>query len=206
VAPATSPFTQTVGTARILTWKQERYAGSVNCMTRSSLPAERSKFDQMRRKGPSISSPRRFSREQRRALKKLADNPRGLTVHFLLVHGFSAEALSSLVLTKLATIVTEPMMARPGVTHMVKLIRITDAGRMSLERRPKPHTASLGMRELLLLFRVGSGTDWQPAGVTGETISALVVRGLIMKDIKGRLALTDDGRAALRALLPELHS
>jgi hypothetical protein len=41
--------------------------------------------------------------------------------------------LSSLVLAKLATIVTAPMTARPGVTLVVELIRITNAGRMSLE-------------------------------------------------------------------------
>ena len=86
-----------------------------------------------RHKKPSTSPASRFSREQRQALKKLADTPRGLTEHFLLAHGFSAEMLSSLVLTKLATIVTEPMVARPGVTLMVELIRITDAGRMWLE-------------------------------------------------------------------------
>jgi hypothetical protein len=84
-----------------------------------------------RRKKPAPCS--RFSREQRRALKRLADTPRGLTEHFLLAHGFSLEMLSSLVLAQLATIVTEPMMARPGVTLMVELMRITDAGRMWLE-------------------------------------------------------------------------
>jgi hypothetical protein len=35
-------------------------------------------------------------------------------------------------------------------------------------------------------------------------VTALVVRGLIVRDGKGRLALTNDGRAALRALLSEL--
>ena len=55
-----------------------------------------------------------MSREQRRAVKKLADTPRGLTEHFLLARGFAVEMLSSLVLAKLATIVTEPMMAHPG--------------------------------------------------------------------------------------------
>ena len=60
------------------------------------------------------------------------------------------------------------------------------------------------MRERVLLFCVGSCTDWQRAGVTGETVTALVVRGLIVRDGKGRLALTNDGRAALRALLSEL--
>jgi hypothetical protein len=87
----------------------------------------------IRRKRPATSSASRFSREQRRALKKLAGTPRGLTEHFLLAHGFSVEMLSNLVLAKLARIVTEPTMSRPGVTLMVELIRITDAGRISLE-------------------------------------------------------------------------
>jgi hypothetical protein len=86
-----------------------------------------------RRKRPSTSSACHFSREQRRALKKLADSPRGLTEHFLLAHGFSAEMLSGLVLAKLATVVTEPMKAGRGVTIMVERICITDAGRMGLE-------------------------------------------------------------------------
>lgn len=60
------------------------------------------------------------------------------------------------------------------------------------------------MRERLLLFRVGSGTDWQRAGVTGETVTALVAKGLLVRDGAGRLTLTDDGRAALQALLPGL--
>jgi hypothetical protein len=86
-----------------------------------------------RRKKPATCPASRFSREQRRALQKLAGTPRGLTEHFLLAHGFSLEMLSSLVLARLATIVTEPMMARPGVTLMVELMRITDAGRTWLE-------------------------------------------------------------------------
>jgi hypothetical protein len=63
----------------------------------------------------------------------LAGTPRGLTQQFLLVHGFSVEMLSSLVLAKLATVVIEPAMARRGVTLMVERIRITDAGRILLE-------------------------------------------------------------------------
>jgi hypothetical protein len=66
-----------------------------------------------------------------------------------------------------------------------------------------PDTTALGVREHMLLFCVASGTDWQRAGVTGETVTALVVRGLLVRDAKGRLTLTDEGRAALRALLPE---
>jgi hypothetical protein len=63
----------------------------------------------------------------------LAGTPRGLTEHFLLGHGFSVEMLSRLVLAKLAIVVTEPMASHLGATLMVERIRITDAGRMSLE-------------------------------------------------------------------------
>jgi hypothetical protein len=73
-----------------------------------------------------------------------------------------------------------------------------------MAKSPTPDTTALGVRERMLLFCVGSGTDWQRAGITGETVTALVVRGLIVRDAKGRLTLTDDGRASLRALLPEL--
>jgi hypothetical protein len=67
------------------------------------------------------------------SLEMLASNPRGLTEHFLLAHGFSAEMLSSLVLANLAIVVTEPMTAHRGATFMAERIHITDAGRMSLE-------------------------------------------------------------------------
>jgi len=87
-------------------------------------------------KGPRLAPPprkRRLTREQRRALKKLAGTPRGLTEHLLLAHGFSDETLSGLVRANLATVVTAPMMARPGVTIIVERVRITDAGRRVLE-------------------------------------------------------------------------
>ena len=73
-----------------------------------------------------------------------------------------------------------------------------------MAKRQAQDISALGVRERILLFCIGSGTDWQRAGVTGETVTALVVRGLIVRDGKGRLALTNDGRAALRALLSEL--
>jgi hypothetical protein len=63
----------------------------------------------------------------------LAGTRRGLTEPFLLAHGFSVEMLSSLVLTELAIVVTEPMKAHRGATFMVERILITEAGRMSLE-------------------------------------------------------------------------
>jgi hypothetical protein len=53
-----------------------------------------------------------------------------------------------------------------------------------MAKSPTPDTTALGVRERMLLFCVGSGTDWQRAGITGETVTALVVRGLIMRDAK----------------------
>ena len=73
-----------------------------------------------------------------------------------------------------------------------------------MAKPPKPDTTALGVWERMLLFCVGSSTDWQRAGITGETVTALLVRGLLARDGKGQLTLTDDGRAALRALLPGL--
>jgi len=50
---------------------------------------------------------------------------------------------------------------------------------------------------------VTSGTDWQKAGVPGETVIDTIEKGLIV-DPFDRLALTMRGRAVLRAMLPEL--
>jgi len=74
-----------------------------------------------------------FSREKRRALKKLAGAPRGLTEYLLIACGFSAEMLSDLLLAELAIVVIEPMRARRGLTVMVERIRITDAGRRAID-------------------------------------------------------------------------
>ena len=73
-----------------------------------------------------------------------------------------------------------------------------------MAKRPAPDIAALSARERILLFCIASGTDWQRAGVMSETVTAMVVKGLLARHAPGRLALTDDGRAALRALLPEL--
>lgn len=100
----------------------------------------------VRRKRPMASSMRRFTRERRRALKTLADAPRGLSEEVLVVaHGFSAEMLAGLVLDGLAMIVAEAKggryeikkdqeRARPrGLTIELKRIRITNAGRRAIE-------------------------------------------------------------------------
>jgi hypothetical protein len=70
-----------------------------------------------------------------------------------------------------------------------------------MAKPPKPDITALTVRERVLLFCVGSGTDWQRAGVMSETVTALVVKGLLVRDAGGRLALTKDGRAALRGLM-----
>jgi hypothetical protein len=71
-------------------------------------------------------------------------------------------------------------------------------------KRPAPGSIALTARERTLLFCVSSGTNWQRVGITGETVRTLIVKGLIVRDPAGRLALTDNGWAALRALLPDL--
>jgi hypothetical protein len=73
-----------------------------------------------------------------------------------------------------------------------------------MAKRPTPGSTALTARERTLLFCVDSGTDWRRVGITGETVTALIVKGLLVRDAEGRLALTDAGRAALRALRREL--
>ncbi len=73
-----------------------------------------------------------------------------------------------------------------------------------MAKRSAPDVMTLTVRERLLLFCVGSSTSLQPAGIPEETVTAMTVRGFISRDALGRLALTNSGRAALRALLPDL--
>jgi hypothetical protein len=47
-------------------------------------------------------------------------------------------------------------------------------------------------------------TDWQRAGIPGETVVNMTVKGLVARDALGRLSLTGRGRAALKAMLPGL--
>jgi hypothetical protein len=63
---------------------------------------------------------------------------------------------------------------------------------------------ALGVQERVLLFCLGSGTDWKEAGVTLKTVARLVGSFTLVGEISGRLVLTDYGRAALRALLRDV--
>jgi len=50
------------------------------------------------------------------------------------------------------------------------------------------------------LFCVASHTDWQKAGVPGETIIDMIEKGLIVDHPFDRLAPATDRRAVLKAL------
>ena len=45
---------------------------------------------------------------------------------------------------------------------------------------------ALTVPERVLLFCVGSGTDWQKAGITSTTVTAMVVKGFVDRDAVGR--------------------
>jgi hypothetical protein len=62
---------------------------------------------------------------------------------------------------------------------------------------------ALGVQERVFLFCLGSRTDWRRAGVTLKVVARLMVNGLVTPT-GGHFVLTDDGRAALRALLQDL--
>src|SRR5271170_4712000 len=57
-------------------------------------------------------------------------------------------------------------------------------GRMDNRPRPLARTlpADLSVPERILLFSVASSTEWERAGITGATVTAMIVRGLIERD------------------------
>ena len=48
---------------------------------------------------------------------------------------------------------------------------------MAKLRMPTAIAAALSVRERVLLFCAASGTDWQHAGIAGEIVTAMVVKG-----------------------------
>jgi hypothetical protein len=78
------------------------------------------------------------------------------------------------------------------------------AGLMAKLTTPADTANALTVRERVLLFCAASGTDWVHAGITGENVTAMIVKGLIERDAGGEITPTDRGRAVLRAMLPEL--
>jgi hypothetical protein len=69
------------------------------------------------------------------------------------------------------------------------------AGRRALSagmsKRLDAVRTELSIPERILLFCVASGTEWESAGVTGATVTVLVVGGMIERDADGRLVLVD---------------
>ena len=61
--------------------------------------------------------------------------------------------------------------------------------------------ASLSARERVLLFCLGSDTEWVSVGIPPSTVTHLIVRNLVERDQAGLPQLTDQGRAVLRALI-----
>jgi hypothetical protein len=72
--------------------------------------------------------------------------------------------------------------------------------------KPKPDSPAAQAQALsiparLLLFCVASRTDWERAGIPRATVTTMVVRRLIERDVAGGLTITNQGRATLMALL-----
>jgi hypothetical protein len=67
-----------------------------------------------------------------------------------------------------------------------------------MAKPPTPDTIALTVRERVLLFCAGSGTDWKRAGVTSETVIDMIEKGLIVDHPLDWLALTMRGRAVLK--------
>ena len=47
---------------------------------------------------------------------------------------------------------------------------------------PADTANALTVKERVLLFCAASGTDWVHAGITGENVTAMVVKGLIVRE------------------------
>jgi hypothetical protein len=60
------------------------------------------------------------------------------------------------------------------------------------DQAPTPRS-NLTVRERILLFCVATRTDWQRAGVPGETVIDMIEKGLIVDHPLDRLTLTMRG-------------
>ena len=69
---------------------------------------------------------------------------------------------------------------------------------------PAQTAEALSVPERLLLLCVASGIDFKHAKIAERVAIEVAVKGLIELDTGGVLALTDRGRAVLRAMLPHL--
>jgi hypothetical protein len=69
---------------------------------------------------------------------------------------------------------------------------------------PAEAAKALSVSERLLLLCVASEIDFRHAKIAEQVVTEVVGKGLIERDADGALALTDRGRAVLRAMLPDL--
>ena len=75
-------------------------------------------------------------------------------------------------------------------------------GRGAATRKPERVAADLTLPECILLFCIDTGLDWRKASrVTGATVAAMVLKGLVERDAAGRLSLSGEGRGAVEVLL-----
>jgi hypothetical protein len=72
---------------------------------------------------------------------------------------------------------------------------------MNIARNPENLAADLSVPERALLLCIASGVDWEKdPSVTGATVAASVLKGLVERDALGRLTLSGEGRAAVGVL------
>ena len=71
-------------------------------------------------------------------------------------------------------------------------------------KMPSDAAKALTVPERLLLLCVASAIDFKHAKIAEKVVTEVVVKGLIERDAAGHLALTDRGRAVVRAMLPDL--
>jgi len=72
-----------------------------------------------------------------------------------------------------------------------------------MAKRPTAEMIAEGLTvpELVVLFCLAFEKDWQRAGVKAATAQQMMIRGLIEQQAPGSFTLTDQGRAALEALM-----
>ncbi len=59
----------------------------------------------------------------------------------------------------------------------------------------------------MLLFCLGSDTEWVSVGIPATTVQHMIVRNLVERDPAGLPQLTDQGRAVLKALTnPQMNT
>ena len=93
-----------------------------------------------------------------------------------------------------------PMWGNGHIEMLLGVVDRVDAGHDSQRPTPETIAADLTIQQRLLLFCLGSDTDWISAGVMREAAQHLLATGLIEGDNSGYV-ITSEGRQALKSLL-----